>query len=212
MRFYDFYKLFAEESSVSDQSYKGEHEAPGPDYGAPMFDLRLNGMFPPDVYSTMGHYRYGATGEDKIISMLYNMIGNQKTRLKIYRAIPDDLNVRINKGDWVTPVRSYAMEHGRSSLNNKFKIITKTVSSRDIWTNGDSLMEWGYYPTDFDKEYEQKRLAEKYSSIIKKINDGEKIYKINATPEDKWFDREDEYIANLYKRLPFLKQSYNEDI
>jgi hypothetical protein len=53
----------------------------------------------------------------------------------------------INPGDWVTINRNYAKEHGESTLNGKYKIVKKTVRAKDIYTNGDSIHEWGYDPT-----------------------------------------------------------------
>lgn len=55
--------------------------------------------------------------------------------------------IKINPGDWVTISLNYAKDHGRSSLNNRYKIITKTVKARDIYTEGNSLAEWGYDPS-----------------------------------------------------------------
>ena len=54
--------------------------------------------------------------------------------------------IKINQGDWVTINPEYAKFHGRSWLNNKFKVITKTVRAKDLYTNGDSIHEWGYWP------------------------------------------------------------------
>lgn len=54
--------------------------------------------------------------------------------------------VGINTGDWVTPVRAYAVDHGKSALNGKYKILSKVVAAKDIFTNGDSALEWGYDP------------------------------------------------------------------
>lgn len=50
----------------------------------------------------------------------------------------------INKGDWVTLSRSYAKEHGKSNLNNKYVIISKTVRADQLFTDGNSLNEFGY--------------------------------------------------------------------
>ena len=35
---------------------------------------------------------------------------------------------------------------GESALGGKYKILSKTVKARDIFTNGDSIHEWGYDP------------------------------------------------------------------
>jgi hypothetical protein len=53
----------------------------------------------------------------------------------------------INRGDWVTPNRQYAKEHGESALNGEYEIISKKVRAKDIYTNGDSIHEFGYDPS-----------------------------------------------------------------
>jgi hypothetical protein len=40
-------------------------------------------------------------------------------------------------------------DHGHSALNGKFKIISKTVYARDLYTEGNSLEEWGYVPQPY---------------------------------------------------------------
>ena len=49
----------------------------------------------------------------------------------------------INNNDWVTIDRNYAKEHGNSNLN-KFKIVSKTVRARQLFTDGNDIFEWGY--------------------------------------------------------------------
>jgi len=53
--------------------------------------------------------------------------------------------VVINPGDWVTINREYAKLHGEG-LNGKYKIISKRVKASDIFTEGNSILEWGYDP------------------------------------------------------------------
>lgn len=72
----------------------------------------------------------------------------------IFRKQIDDLESQIlpkkklviNSGDWVTTVKSYAKDHGESALNGNYEILSKTVKAKDIFTNGDSIFEWGYDP------------------------------------------------------------------
>ncbi len=52
----------------------------------------------------------------------------------------------INPGDWVTVNRQYAKEHGESALNGEYKIISKKVKAKEVFTNGDSIHEYGYFP------------------------------------------------------------------
>jgi len=72
---------------------------------------------------------------------------------RIYRDVQEDITkletelikgIKINNGDWVTIYRDYAKEHGISNLNNKYKILTKTVRARQLYTEG-SIYEWGYW-------------------------------------------------------------------
>jgi len=54
--------------------------------------------------------------------------------------------IKIEKGNWVTPNIAYAKLHGIGNLNNKYKIVRKTVRAKDLYTDGNSLSEWGYDP------------------------------------------------------------------
>jgi len=69
-------------------------------------------------------------------------IGNQIDDLNLQKEKP----IKINPGDWVTLNRNYAKEHGQSNLNGKYKIISKAVRAKDVWTDGNSLNEFGYDP------------------------------------------------------------------
>lgn len=51
---------------------------------------------------------------------------------------------KINDRDWVTINLEYAKEHGRDNLKNKFKIVSKTVKASQLFTDGNSIHEWGY--------------------------------------------------------------------
>lgn len=52
----------------------------------------------------------------------------------------------INPGDWITTVKEYAKQHGESTLNGNYKIITKKVFARDLFTDANSIFEFGYDP------------------------------------------------------------------
>jgi len=52
---------------------------------------------------------------------------------------------KINHGDWVTPVRKYAVDHA-SSFDEGYEILSAEVYVRDIFTDGSSWVEWGYDP------------------------------------------------------------------
>ena len=56
-------------------------------------------------------------------------------------------DIGINIGDWVTINRRYAKEHGESLLMGEYRIVSKRVRARDLYTDGESIQEWGYYPS-----------------------------------------------------------------
>ena len=66
----------------------------------------------------------------------------------MYRAIPDGIgDVDINAGDWVSLSKQYAKDHGESALNGNYKIISKKAPARQLFTNGDSINEFGFDPS-----------------------------------------------------------------
>jgi hypothetical protein len=73
-------------------------------------------------------------------SAYYDLISTELEKIKVV----DEPRVRINSGDWVTISKVYAVQHGRSHLKNRFRILSKTVPARTLYTNGDSIHEWGY--------------------------------------------------------------------
>lgn len=89
--------------------------------------------------------------KDREASALFNRLDYNKEEFKsnIYAKM-DKLNagrknkIEINNGDWVTLTKEYAIEHGESALYGKYKIISKVVSAKELFTTGDSIQEWGY--------------------------------------------------------------------
>ena len=132
------------------EDYRGQHAAPTKDSGAAAHDL--TGIYPEDFYSFNGAKYYGDGADEARDRALHARISSWKNRptasVTIYRAIPKDApkGTKINVGDWITPDREYAMEHGEGALNGKYRIIKQNVKARDIFTNGDSMYEWGYDP------------------------------------------------------------------
>ena len=55
-----------------------------------------------------------------------------------------NVKLQINVGDWVTINRAYAVEHGEATLLGDYKILTKTVPTKTLYTTGDDVNEWGY--------------------------------------------------------------------
>jgi len=185
------------------EDYGMNHRPPGPDSGAPLYDLTGGGdYYPDDVYSYKAVQYYGTgdnisdresvsvihavhnkpnaivtmyravpkieTNADKLTKLLKAMAAVQRrninpeeygfpTSSKFYdwavderdrlQALPEEpiTKLTINNGDWVTVSRNYAKEHGESSLEGKYKILSKKVKAKELYTNGDSINEFGYW-------------------------------------------------------------------
>lgn len=193
------------DGGTPDDDYRGSHQAPSPEFGAPMHDV-TRGIYPNDFYSSKGAHYYGGglDYDNKTHSQILRAKDKPNQSVKIYRAVPyepsnkekiDELNFhkayvmktgklpknvtgnwnnpssyynwandeinrlsslpesnqspkKINNGDWVAITPEYAREHGEQALNGKYKVLTKTVRAKDLWTNGDSFHEWGYHPSE----------------------------------------------------------------
>jgi hypothetical protein len=129
--------------------YSGEHKAPQRDSGAPLDNLK--DVYPDDVYGPKGALYYGqASGDatDKAaIRILQSARNKPDAPVKVFRAIPKSIKSNeINSGDWITTIKSYAVQHGEGALGGDYKILEKTVPAGDLYTNGDSIFEFGYDP------------------------------------------------------------------
>ena len=151
----------ADGGAVEDD-YRSSHQAPGPHFGAPMHDVSGNGMYPKDFYSPNG-LRYYADHTDPSDRDAYNKVtrvkGKPDDMVSIHRAIPTKvynealkkdapLKHMIRKGDWVAINKDYAKDHGEAVLLGDYKIASMRVPAKHVWTNADSIHEWGYHPEE----------------------------------------------------------------
>jgi 8-oxo-dGTP pyrophosphatase MutT (NUDIX family) len=77
----------------------------------------------------------------------YDWASGEADRL---RAMPEPAKTKpsINPGDWVTVNKRYAVDHGKNALGGKYKIVSKVVPARHVYTDGNSLHEQGYDPSE----------------------------------------------------------------
>lgn len=66
-------------------------------------------------------------------------------RADIEKLEESDTKIKINSGDWVTINKRYAKEHGEHALNGNYKILTKRVPAKCLFTDANSLHEFGYW-------------------------------------------------------------------
>ncbi len=168
------------------------HDAPsmGEGGGSPLHNVV--GAYPEDVYSGEG-LRYYSTGH-RLDPQGYSLVQSYRNRpnraITVYRAVPKNVQGGINPGDWVTPIRAYATEHGNDNLMRNFRIVSKLVHARDLFTSGNSWLEWGYDPQPFDQESERlkrERRAAKAAgaqAVIEAVTGSpSSLYRAPADPE-----------------------------
>lgn len=138
--------------SVPEESYRGAHTAPKRNEGSPLHDLTSGELaYPGDIYSKNAA-QYYRTGDHRLdrdtIKLMHDYKNKPDATVVIYRAVPKNVpeNININPGDWVTINPDYAKMHGESVLKGDYKIIKKEVKASDIFTDADSIHEFGYDP------------------------------------------------------------------
>jgi hypothetical protein len=83
----------------------------------------------------------------KDYSEIPKYINELSKKLEVLESQKKEAKLDINPGDWITTTIGYAKEHGISALKGEYQIISKTVPSKHIFTDGNSILEYGYDPT-----------------------------------------------------------------
>lgn len=131
-----------------DNGYKMDHKAPTSEFGTRADDVEE--VFSKDIYTNnaqrlLGHGDKAMDNESiKVIQKIKN---NPDADVTIYRAVPKNVSDKINVNDWITTSKKYAEVHGEGPLKGDYKIIEKKVKAKDLYTDGNSIHEWGYSPT-----------------------------------------------------------------
>jgi hypothetical protein len=94
------------------------------------------------------YLRRGNVPKDSALqgSAWYENATRMKERLMSVEQLQQPEKLVINPNDWVTLNRNYAKEHGEGALNGNYKIISMKVKAKDIYTDGNSIQEFGYDP------------------------------------------------------------------
>lgn len=71
----------------------------------------------------------------------YDYFGDKEKEI---HSTSDIIKPTINNGDWVTLTKQYAIEHGKSNLNGNYRLLSKTVPVKHVFTDGNSIHEFGY--------------------------------------------------------------------
>lgn len=137
------------------------HRPGGPGYGAPMHDVEE--MYPdyhsmPHVYSSgssPAHHPLGSPerawarrsqrADAESHAAITSARGRPDADVTVYRAMPSN-GQGINRGDWVTPSRTYAELHKESNGQPDWQIAQRTVKAKHLFSEGNSVAEWGWHP------------------------------------------------------------------
>lgn len=205
-------------SAIADTSYQMGHTAPiDLDEDSPLYELDRN-SYPSDVYSNKGMDYYGS-GYDTADSLTFDIInrvrGNPNADVVIYRAVHSSIPTdSINDGDWVTLTEEYAHEHGNNALRGNYKILTKVVKAADLYTDGNSIQEWGYTTKHSDNQQEQSNADKQTEGISQERRTGlsseyRQTTETPTTPLD--IEQESQAYKNELK-ADFLRRVQNGEI
>jgi len=133
--------------------YRGVHKAPTREFSDIYGSLdEMNKTYPDDIYTDPQAWRYYGHGTQKDMSMdkesiriIRSVKGNPDAEVTIYRSVPKGKQQTINEGDWVTINKQYAKMHGER-FDEGQDIIEKKVKASEIFTEGNSIHEFGYSP------------------------------------------------------------------
>ena len=163
-----------------ESDYRMWHKAPGPTKGESNRGDNMSDIYPEDVYGPEGARLYGRGSLDsyiadkRVIDILKGMRGDPNKEVTIYRAVPEGVT-EINSGDWVSLDKDYAKEHS-AWIKGKSKIISKVVKAKDLFTEGNSIHEWGYSPV---KKPKKKKVAEPKTKPTKELDKIAQRYGMN---------------------------------
>ena len=128
------------------EDYQSEHTAPYKnDSDMPMNDLM--DIYGDDIYSNRAanYFGDGVPYDNESIQVIQDVRDNPDAMVTIYRSVPSGIkDATINSGDWVSTSRKYAEDHGRSNLGNDYQVLETTVRADELFTDGNSIHEWGY--------------------------------------------------------------------
>ena len=133
--------------------------------------------------------------------------GKGMPEVTVYRAVPTSVEEEsLRNGDWVTPSKAYAKEHGEHRLDGDYRIIEQKVPANELWWDGNDIREWGF---DNGKDYAYKNTenSRKLNDLITRDDQGNVILpsqRFNDQVEDERFRNDEE--------LEEANQRFNEEL
>lgn len=155
--------------------YRDSHLAPDADGGYSGANIE---QAYPDINSRTFAKEYGDgfSYDSKAVKAIRDMQKNPDAEITVYRAVPSELkDSSLNFGDWITLTRDYADEHGKARFNNDYAVVSQKVKASDLYTDGNSIHEWGYSPVDSPVYAARQQLTQQLDEINAKLDQA--IYK-----------------------------------
>ncbi|MBF1421631.1 LPD38 domain-containing protein [Hoylesella nanceiensis] len=167
---------------------------------------------PEDIFTDLRAYgNDNESGKEsaKAISDAISVIkdGKGMPEVTVYRAVPTSVEEEsLRNGDWVTPSKAYAKEHGEHRLDGDYRIIEQKVPANELWWDGNDIREWGF---DNGKDYAYKNTenSRKLNDLITRDDQGNVILpsqRFNDQVEDERFRNDEE--------LEKVNQRFNEEL
>jgi len=129
-------------------------------------------------------------------SEYYEYLGNEIEKLG--QSSEQQERVVINNGDWVGITPNYAKEHGEREIGRgKYRVLTKTVPAKHVFSEGNSMQEWGYDSGVSESLNEEQMLNEQTYKVYHGTNNKFSNFSFkNATQGIVWFTDSIDSIKN----------------
>ncbi len=137
----------SEKGYDADTSWRMDHKAPNAKYDVCITDIDKCYGGDGSIYSPKAAYYYGdgRSYDQKAINAIKKARKSPETLISIYRAVPDNIkDTRVRNGDWVSIDKEYAEEHGWRMFDDNYRIIENKVPAKYLFTDGNSIHEFGY--------------------------------------------------------------------
>lgn len=121
------------------------------------FDITEKGAIPDDFWEHPDWYSLDGPELRESMVALRKIKDSPDAEVTVYRASPKD---ELNEGDWVSLSRTYAKGEGRYE---NVPVHAFKVKAKEIQFAGDSLNEFGFWPSYSDGKEVEKSAIEKYN-------------------------------------------------
>ena len=168
---------------ATDASYRGQHTAPGPDFGAPLHNLSQ--IYPDDIYSSKAAQYYGhSVPYDQKAALIMQQYKNKPdATVTIYRAVPKQISVSeklaevekqmaayMKRGTLPKDAENYSS--GSKWYDNAYEMREKLRQMPNETPQGISDINAGDWVTltrDYAKEHGESALRGQYKIISKNL-------------------------------------------